>query len=62
MRADDVTYLAFRVRLTAPNGVVAEGECFAVDGGSDPERVRRTIIDLVRTGADTWEFASTEAG
>lgn len=62
MRADDVTYLAFRVRLTAPNGVVAEGECFAVDGHSDPERVRRTIIDLFRTGADTWEFASTEAG
>ncbi|HVK81999.1 MAG TPA: hypothetical protein VM915_15465 [Verrucomicrobiae bacterium] len=62
MRADDdVTYLAFKVRVTAPNGVVAEGECFATSGRINPDRVRRTIIDLVRTGADRWEFASTEA-
>ena len=62
MRAeDDVTYLAFKVRVTAPNGVVAEGECFATGGGIDPDRMRRTMIDLVRTSADRWEFASAEA-
>lgn len=62
MRADDAAYFAFKVRVTTPNGVVAEGECFAVNGRIDPDRVRNTIIDLVRTSADRWEFASTEAG
>ncbi len=62
MRAnDDAAFLAFKVRVTGPNGVVAEGECFAMSGGIDPNRMRHTIIDLIRTSADQWEFASAEA-
>ncbi|PZO53284.1 MAG: hypothetical protein DCF16_07380 [Alphaproteobacteria bacterium] len=62
MRADDdVTYLAFKVRVTAPNGTVVEGECLATSGHIDPDRMRAAIIDLVRTSADCWEFASAEA-
>lgn len=62
MRADDdVNYLTFKVRVTAPNGFVAEGECVAMDGRADFDRVRGAIIDLVRTSADQWEFASAEA-
>ncbi|HEX8902904.1 hypothetical protein [Vitreimonas sp.] len=63
MRADDdVTYLTFKVRVTAPNGFVAEGECVAKNGRADFDRARGAIIDLVRTSADQWEFASSEAG
>ena len=62
MRADDdVTYLAPKTRVTAPNGCVAEGECVAMDGRIEHDRVCRTNIDLVRAGADRWEFASAEA-
>jgi hypothetical protein len=63
MRADDdVTCLTFQVRVTAPNGFVAEGECVAKNGRSDFARVRGAIINLVRTSVDQWEFASSEAG
>lgn len=58
---DDVTYLAFKVRVTAPNGAVAEGAGVAIEGRIDPGRVRQTIIDLVRTSAGRWEMASSEA-
>ena len=62
MRADDdVTYVAFRVRLTTPNGVVAEGECVVAGGHIDLDGARCTFIEMVRSGADRWEFASAEA-
>lgn len=62
MRAEnDVTYLAFKIRVTAADGVVTEGAGVAIEGRIDAGRVRQTIIDLVRTAAGRREMASREA-
>lgn len=60
MRADDdVAYVAFKLRVTAPDGAVAE-----LDGRIPEDRLKRTVIDFVRTvsaaGAESWEFASDQ--
>lgn len=56
---DDVAYIAFKLRVTAPDGAVAE-----LDGRIPEHRLKRTVIDFVRTftatGAERWEFASDQ--
>ncbi len=50
-RDDNATFVAFKVRVTALNGFIAEGECVACDGVIVADRVRETVLDLVRSGA-----------
>lgn len=62
MRADDdVIFLAVKVRVTTSEGVVAEGECVAVDGRIVVARARQTIIEFARTSAHRWELPAEYA-